>query len=159
MIPEQRLKEIEQLAETATAGPWSVRAGPDGFPHSPDEKYSGQVRVCGNPTNVRVAGIDNAWWPDINLMVASRDVIPELLAEIRRLKRGEFTPEEFQALCHHRDEQPGCTRADFEAGCQEYQKSLFGAAGGGTVDAFNPDCSLTEAGRRAIREQFGLDAK
>jgi hypothetical protein len=50
------------------------------------------------------------------------------VAEIRRLKRGEFTPEEFQALCHHRDERPGCTRADFEAGCREYTAKLFGGA-------------------------------
>lgn len=46
--------------------------------------------------------------------------------EIARLKRGEFTPEEFQNLCHHRDESPGCTRADFEIGCREYQEKLFG---------------------------------
>jgi len=52
--------------------------------------------------------------------------VPALVAEIRRLKRGEFTPDEFQALCHHRDERPGCTRASFEAGCREYQRKLFG---------------------------------
>lgn len=47
-------------------------------------------------------------------------------AEVERLKRGEFTREEFQALCHHRDERPGCTAADFAAGCREYQAKLFG---------------------------------
>jgi hypothetical protein len=46
--------------------------------------------------------------------------------EIARLTRGDFTPEEFQNLCHHRDEKPGCTPEDFSRGCVEYQKKLFG---------------------------------
>jgi regulator of replication initiation timing len=50
----------------------------------------------------------------------------KLEAEVARLKRGEFTPEEFQNLCHHRDETPGCTRAAFEDGCRVYQEKLFG---------------------------------
>ena len=45
---------------------------------------------------------------------------------VKRLVRGDFTPEEFQNLCHHRDYKPGCTRADFEVGCREYQDKLFG---------------------------------
>lgn len=50
-----------------------------------------------------------------------------LCAEIVRLKRGDFTPTEWQELCHHRDTAPeGCTQAAFEAGCQEYQRKLFG---------------------------------
>lgn len=48
--------------------------------------------------------------------------------EVRRLKRGDFTPEEFQNLCHHRDEKPGCTPEEFAAGCAEYQRKLFGGA-------------------------------
>lgn len=56
------------------------------------------------------------------------ELVLELEAEVARLKRGDFTPTEFQDLCHHRDEKPGCTRADFEAGCHEYQKRLFGEA-------------------------------
>lgn len=47
--------------------------------------------------------------------------------EVQRLLRGDFTPEEFQNLCHHRNEKPGCTREEFEAGCREYQRRLFGA--------------------------------
>lgn len=54
--------------------------------------------------------------------------IDRLRAEIVRLKRGDFTPEEFQNLCHHRDEKPGCTRLDFEKGCRAYQTELFGLA-------------------------------
>lgn len=50
-----------------------------------------------------------------------------LRRELERLRRGDFTPEEFQALCHHLDERPGCTREAFEQGCREYQMKLFGA--------------------------------
>lgn len=50
-----------------------------------------------------------------------------LVAEVRRLRRGDFTPEEFQNLCHHRDQKPGCTRQDFEEGCRQYQAKLFGS--------------------------------
>ncbi len=49
-----------------------------------------------------------------------------LISEVRRLKRGEFSPDEFQSLCHHRDEKPGCTEIDFKNGCAEYWKRLFG---------------------------------
>ncbi len=49
-----------------------------------------------------------------------------LLETVARLKRGDFTPDEFQNLCHHRDEKPGCTQADFDRGCREYQANLFG---------------------------------
>ena len=52
--------------------------------------------------------------------------IARYLAEINRLKRGDFTPEEFQNLCHHRDEKEGCTQACFFDGCAEYQTKLFG---------------------------------
>lgn len=58
---------------------------------------------------------------------ASKEIV-RLRMEVERLKRGDFTPEEFQALCHHRDEKPGCTRTDFEEGCREYQRKLFGPA-------------------------------
>lgn len=53
-----------------------------------------------------------------------------LVNEIMRLKRGEFTPEEFQEMCHNRHETPGCTSADFAAGCVQYQRQLFGPAEG-----------------------------
>lgn len=50
------------------------------------------------------------------------------LDEIARLKRGDFTKEEFQNLCHNRHEKEGCTAQDFFNGCAEYQKSLFGTS-------------------------------
>lgn len=46
--------------------------------------------------------------------------------EVERLKRGEFTREEFQNLCHNRHEKPGCTAQDFFDGCAAFQKSMFG---------------------------------
>jgi hypothetical protein len=52
--------------------------------------------------------------------------IKELETEVIRLKRGDFTPEEFQDLCHHRDEKEGCTLEDFSQGCLDYQRKLFG---------------------------------
>lgn len=55
-------------------------------------------------------------------------LIDRLKEENARLKRGEFSPEEFQALCHHRDEKPGCTAEDFYEGCALYQRKLFGRA-------------------------------
>lgn len=36
-----------------------------------------------------------------------REVVPGLNDEIARLKRGEFTPEEFQNLCHNKEVQDG----------------------------------------------------
>lgn len=48
--------------------------------------------------------------------------------EIARLKRGDFTKEEFQNLCHNRHEKEGYTAQDFFNGCAEYQKSLFGTS-------------------------------
>ncbi len=47
-----------------------------------------------------------------------------LREEIARLKRGDFTPEEFQNLCHNMN--PNCKREDFESGCLKYQNKLFG---------------------------------
>lgn len=47
-----------------------------------------------------------------------------LRLENQRLKEGNFTPEEFQNLCHNlgRD----CTLPVFDQGCKSYQESLFG---------------------------------
>lgn len=49
-----------------------------------------------------------------------------MVTEMKRMERGDFTPEEFQRLCHHRDEKPDCTAQDFFNGCTEYQQKLFG---------------------------------
>lgn len=44
-------------------------------------------------------------------------------AEVARLKSGDFTPEEFQNLCHKFDEKDHKAFCD---GCEAYQKKLFG---------------------------------
>lgn len=45
--------------------------------------------------------------------------------ENRRLKRGDFTPEEFQNLCHNFSAED---REVFYQGCADYQRRLLGKA-------------------------------
>jgi hypothetical protein len=46
-----------------------------------------------------------------------------LVAEVRRLRAGRFTEEEFQGLCHGLSPDD---RRRFEQGCRDYQAKLFG---------------------------------
>lgn len=73
------------------------------------------------------------------IILAELKAAAGLRAEVERLKRGDFTPEEFQGLCHHRDEQPNCTREDFYQGCHEYQQKLFGASSLGAADSLTAE--------------------
>lgn len=59
-------------------------------------------------------------------IVQQHNEIVGLRQELVRLKRGEFTMEEFQNLCHNRHEKPGCTAKEFFDGCAAFQKSMFG---------------------------------
>lgn len=52
-------------------------------------------------------------------------------AECERLRRGDFTDEELQNLCHNMPEKE-TKAAAFIAGCRAYQEKLFGA------EALNP---------------------
>lgn len=52
--------------------------------------------------------------------------VTRLLAEIARLKRGDFTPLEIQDFCHKLPET--VTPRQFTDGCSEYQRKLFGYA-------------------------------
>lgn len=52
-----------------------------------------------------------------------RYVVIDLMNEIERLKRGDFTSEEFQNLCHNSTAE---NRSLFEQGCKEYQDKIFG---------------------------------
>lgn len=54
------------------------------------------------------------------------NTIGEQAQEIERLKRGDFTPAEFQNLCHSKTVQDGF--GDFVVGCHEYQQQLFGVS-------------------------------
>lgn len=62
--------------------------------------------------------------------------------EIERLKRGDFTPEEFQNLCHNLHKKTALAKVGnlpqvFCDGCEDYQKKLFG---------FSPITKLRDAG-------------
>lgn len=50
--------------------------------------------------------------------------IDALSAEVKRLKAGDFTEEEFQNFCHNRSVQEGACR--FREGCERYTEKLFG---------------------------------
>ena len=52
----------------------------------------------------------------------------QLREELERVKRGDFTPEEFQNLCHNRHEKEGCSKEEFFEGCAKYQQALFGCS-------------------------------
>ena len=52
--------------------------------------------------------------------------ISALAKEVIRLRRGDFTPEEFQNLCHNLHERPVCAREEFSQGCLQFQEKLFG---------------------------------
>jgi len=47
----------------------------------------------------------------------------EQAAEVERLKRGDFTPEEIHGLCHNL--QSTVPAEEFAAGCAEYQRKLY----------------------------------
>jgi hypothetical protein len=47
-------------------------------------------------------------------------------AQLARYKRGEFTDEEFQELCHNLHTKRPCGPTDFCNGCEDYQIKLFG---------------------------------
>lgn len=51
-------------------------------------------------------------------------LLEALADEVERLRRGEFTPEEFQNLCHNTDVQAGFDA--FADGCESYQQKMFG---------------------------------
>lgn len=51
-------------------------------------------------------------------------LLESLANEAERLRRGEFTSEEFQNLCHNTDVQAGFNA--FADGCEAYQQKLFG---------------------------------
>lgn len=77
-----------------------------------------------HPEGSGVMTEEERWNRDYEVLQAR---LGEARAEIARLKRGDFTPEEFQALCHHRDERrPGCSLHEFAEGCHFYQRNLFG---------------------------------
>lgn len=87
MTPE-RLAEIEARAEAATPGEWvqSTYAG---------GQVDRQVMISGVPKMQTMAAIGNASdnrWADIAFIAHSRQDIPDLIAEVKRLREivGDF---------------------------------------------------------------------
>lgn len=63
----------------------------------------------------------------LNCLANDQNRIAELEAEVLRLKEGNFTPEEFQNLCHNLCSSASeASKQAFFRGCSEYQKKLFG---------------------------------
>lgn len=60
--------------------------------------------------------------------LAILDRLDALEKDVKRLKEGNLTPEEFQNLCHnlHLKEKP-CTQREFEDGCRRTQEAIFKA--------------------------------
>lgn len=56
-----------------------------------------------------------------------QDIITALELEVKRLKEGFLTPEEFQNLCHnlHLREGMPCTREEFREGCRKTEESFL----------------------------------
>jgi hypothetical protein len=57
-------------------------------------------------------------------LVEAEKLICWQMGEIARLREGNFTPEEFQNICHNLP--PSCGPAEFRRGCRDYQRRLFG---------------------------------
>lgn len=74
-------------------------------------------------------------------------VIQALRDEVARLKRGDFTAEEFQNLCHNLPED--CTSEAFCNGCEEYQKKLFGES---PITALRLEASRLRVENERLRE-------
>lgn len=62
--------------------------------------------------------------PAAKLIARAPELLSALCDEVERLKRGDFTEEEFQNLCHNTDIQAGFDV--FAKGCEAYQQKMFG---------------------------------
>lgn len=91
--------------------------------------------------DIRYKFIDGPHWTTSN----GYELIEEA-REANRLRHGDFTSEEFQALCHHADERSDCTPQSFCDGCHDYQRRLFGSSERDRLMAENADL------RRQIEE-------
>lgn len=90
------------------------------------------VGLPGKPTSVDWSGY---WFDDLHIVYASLPArCLALVEEVRRLRAGRFTEEEFQALCHQMSEDDFCR---FARGCAEYQAKLFGRSATAELEAEN----------------------
>lgn len=160
---------LRAAAERATPRPWTWGVVPKD--EEPDTCLIGSAgmlwaRVVGSPGRSaeadadyieRACAITPRLADDVDRLESERDEARDRLAselasrteERDRLKRGDFTPEEFQSLCHHRDEKPNCTATDFYEGCHLYQQKLFGASERDFYEAMKDGFAVRIAGVEA----------
>lgn len=55
-------------------------------------------------------------------------IVEELTAEVRRLRKGDLTPQEFQDLCHNLHDRPECTPKEFADGWSSFNANCSGRA-------------------------------
>ena len=63
------------------------------------------------------------WLQKIGAPSPASDALEWAVAEIERLRRGDFTEDEFQNLCHNFTTEDRCR---FTAECEKYRDKLFG---------------------------------
>jgi len=80
---DEQLDEIEARAKAATDGPWDTQAWGDWFPGQEDENLARSVSR-GDDENILVGGPRAIW--DAAFIAAARTDVPELVAEVRRLR-------------------------------------------------------------------------
>lgn len=120
---------VEQLLAKATPGPFDVypiktlKGDITGFTWG---KYLSDQRDADHFWSSELVPFDDA-----QLYSRSYELLRRLVEEVKRLKRGEFTSEEFQNLCHNADVQAGFDA--FADGCEAYQEKLFGRCRKGTT--------------------------
>lgn len=88
MIPEERLRELEALAEDASPGPWSSNASLFGTPFptgvSEPEVWDAQDRSVTHPFGFLSE-------EDVRFIAAARQAVPELVQEVRALREAVQT--------------------------------------------------------------------
>jgi hypothetical protein len=131
---EQRDEHEAQLVRIAQVFGKDARHGPDGDPtiagmvakeldnvrHERDTARAEveRAKAAVDGVDVREGHVrDNADPDQLRAMLLGAGL------EIERLKRGDFTEEEFQNFCHREDP---AHYVRFIAGCNEYQRKLFG---------------------------------
>lgn len=101
MISEKRLKEIKDLVSNASAGPWKYDCGNLQVEHD-ETRYT--IANIENTLGCRIRhwkrenkpGLPPHYDSDGEFIAESRQIIPDLIAEIERLKEIEFM---YQGLC------------------------------------------------------------
>lgn len=84
-MTDERLAELERLEQAAMPGPWTW-CGADLYPDAgvEDERFAHQRLQ--RHDGVRITVLERGFVIDLLLIVAARNALPELLAEVRRLQ-------------------------------------------------------------------------